>query len=316
MSLLGKCWPKGCIMLPMAVSDLRCPVGGLVSASDASESGGGLCVSHQLTDERRKQTCCPCKARVMLPRGLCPSGLQVRCRQRSPRAQRFLSCPFSMELLQSCAHWLVCHMPGGRWVLPQPKLMSNVSVWSEKDGQESSNLEKWRMWRTRSSCPWWSPWLCHPVDSCRNPCQGLEGSRSKLFFETPSSHRLCKNQFPGKVALMMENVYSMMSESRSEFASVLDVRPVLVMASDFPCVCRPTFLGRLEYIPPGRAGGRRVLPQVEVPWCASPSCALGGTSLDSLRNRIFADLDKSVAASSTTLTASGHCCSLQHLHKR
>jgi hypothetical protein len=42
---------------------------------------------------------------------------------------------------------------------------------------------------------------------------------------------------------MMENVYSMMSEGRSEFASVLDVRPVLVMASDFPCVCRPTFLG-------------------------------------------------------------------------
>ena len=107
----------------------------------------------------------------------------------------------------------------------------------------------------------------------------------------------------------MENVYSMMSEGRSEFASVLDVRPVLVMASDFPCVCRPTFLGWLEYIPPGRAGGRRVL-QVEVPWCASPSCALGGTSLDSLRNRIFADLDKSVAASSTILTASGHCCSI------
>ena len=55
MSLLRKCWPKGCIMLPMAVSDLRCPVGGLVSASDASESGGGLCVSHQLTDEGRKK---------------------------------------------------------------------------------------------------------------------------------------------------------------------------------------------------------------------------------------------------------------------
>lgn len=122
--------------------------------------------------------------------------------------------------------------------------MSNVSVWSEKDGQESSNLEKWRECDGRGHHVLGEvPGLCHPVDSCRNPCQGLEGSRSKLFFETPSSHRLCKNRFPGKVALMMENVYSMMSEGRSESASVLDVRPVLVMANDFPCVCRPTFLG-------------------------------------------------------------------------
>ena len=159
MSLLRKCWPKGCIMRPMAVSDLRCPVGGLVSASAASESGGGLCVSHQLTDEGRKKHVVLAKPVLCF---LAAYALQV-CRWDAdsgapgPRAQRFVLSLFDGIVAVMCT---LARLPYARWwVLPQPKLMSNVSVWSEKDGQESSNLEKWRMWRTRSSCPWWSPWV-------------------------------------------------------------------------------------------------------------------------------------------------------------
>ena len=70
MSALRDCWPtvpphvrmplkretirsliRGCILMLMAVANLRSQVDGLVSASDASETGGGLCVSHELTDE-------------------------------------------------------------------------------------------------------------------------------------------------------------------------------------------------------------------------------------------------------------------------
>lgn len=70
MSVLRQCWPQGdvnlrapikdqCLrsilravaLMPMAVADLRLPVDGLVTSSDASERGGGLCASLQLTDE-------------------------------------------------------------------------------------------------------------------------------------------------------------------------------------------------------------------------------------------------------------------------
>lgn len=63
-----------------------------------------------------KKTCCPCKARVMLPRGLCPSGLQVRCRQRSPRPQGPKIClvPFRWNC---CSHvhtgsFAICQVVG------------------------------------------------------------------------------------------------------------------------------------------------------------------------------------------------------------
>ena len=68
MGLLNKCWPKSMwcrprkvpdshahelltasCLLSLAVMDLRTPVSGLVTCSDASTEGGGMCVSAGLT---------------------------------------------------------------------------------------------------------------------------------------------------------------------------------------------------------------------------------------------------------------------------
>lgn len=70
MCLLNDVWPKGdlrvrqpvreeaiqelleCIaLMPLATSDLRAEIDKEVTVSDASEAGGGLCCSGQLTDE-------------------------------------------------------------------------------------------------------------------------------------------------------------------------------------------------------------------------------------------------------------------------
>ena len=69
--------------------------------------------------------------------------------------------------------------------------------------------------------------------------QGLEGNRSKLFFHIPRIRDCCKRRFPGKTALLVENVYSMTEDARAQFTEVLGVRPILIMASDFSWVRRP-----------------------------------------------------------------------------
>ena len=70
MGLINKCWPKSMwcrsrqvpdahaheliaagALLCLAVMDLRTPVSGLVTCSDASTSGGGMCASNGLTAE-------------------------------------------------------------------------------------------------------------------------------------------------------------------------------------------------------------------------------------------------------------------------
>ena len=69
MCFLNKCWPKSmwcpsikvadahvhelisaCSLLPLALMDLRTPVSGLVTCSDASTTGGGMCASNGLSE--------------------------------------------------------------------------------------------------------------------------------------------------------------------------------------------------------------------------------------------------------------------------
>jgi hypothetical protein len=69
--------------------------------------------------------------------------------------------------------------------------------------------------------------------------KGLAGSRSKLFFEIPRIHKICVDMFPVRVALMVENVHSMMEDNRDDFSRVLGRTPLLVMAGDLSWVRRP-----------------------------------------------------------------------------
>lgn len=268
MSLLRGCWPRthiyarcpvsanvwsalvrGSIMLPMATSDLRSQVDGLVSASDASEKGGGLCVSDQLTAEGlamlktlqgeayKKTRCLPFQ----------PAGAMPVPGARGPKL--FVLSLFDGVAAIMCAlSRLPCQVVGfaaseidrecrklvrKRW--PGVIELGRVESIDEKVVEALVNA------------------LGFKVDifliSAGSPCQdltvllagraGLAGSRSKLFFEIPRIYELCRARFGEKVVFMVENVFSMSGESRSEFSRVLGVPPVLIEASDLSWVRRP-----------------------------------------------------------------------------
>lgn len=268
MSLLRNCWPKvtptarrplsaetvralvrASIMLPMAVADLRLPVDGLVTSSDVSESGGGLCASTSLTDEGHRtletlQSDEYVRTRLM---GFSAAGAMAPSKPKGPKL-------FVLSLFDGVAAAMValarldCQVVGfaaseidkeckrlvrKRW--PGVIELGKVESIQEKTITDLLNG------------------LGYEVDCllivAGSPCQdltallanrmGLHGSRSRLFYEIPRIHRLCKNRFPGMVALMVENVFSMTEDSRDEFTRILGVQPVLVLASDVSWVRRP-----------------------------------------------------------------------------
>ena len=82
-----------------------------------------------------------------------------------------------------------------------------------------------------------------------SPCQdlsvllanrkGLQGSRSKLFFEMPRIFSGLRQAFSCPVYTFVENVFSMPKESRNEFSDTLGVEPILVDCTSFTQCRRP-----------------------------------------------------------------------------
>ena len=268
MSVLRNCWPtvmphvrmplkretvrsllRGSILLPMAMANLRCQVDGLVSASDASESGGGLCISQELTDEGQR-TLEALQSPAYAASRLSPFHAAGEMPVKTPRGPKvFVLSLFDGVAAIMCALTrLPCQVVGfaaseidreckrlvrKRW----PGVIELGKVENITDAVITALVNS----------------LGYKIDilliAAGSPCQdltallantkGLEGSRSKLFFHIPRIHRLCKSRFSGMTALMVENVYSMTAEARDEFSTVLGVKPVLIMASDLTWVRRP-----------------------------------------------------------------------------
>eukprot|EP00435_Cladocopium_sp_Y103_P015762 s1497_g3.t2 len=268
MSVLRDCWPtvgphvrmpvkravvrsllRGAAMLPMAVSNLRSQVDGLVSASDASEQGGGLCISQELTNEG-VSTLEALQSQAYGDQRLMPFRAAGAMPVKQPVGPRiFVLSLFDGVAAVMCAlARLPCQIVGfaaseidaeckrlvrKRW--PGAVELGKVEAIDDKVITSLVNS------------------IGYEVDclliTAGSPCQdltvllanrtSLEGSRSKLFFEIPRIHGVCEERFPGKVALMVENVFSMTSAAREKFSEALGIKPVLVQASDISWVRRP-----------------------------------------------------------------------------
>ena len=264
MSALRDCWPtvpphvrmplkretirsliRGCILMPMAVANLRSQV----SASDASETGGGLCVSHELTDEG-SATLETLQSGAYAESRMSPFHAAGEMPVKDPKGPKvFVLSLFDGVAAVMCALTrLPCQVVGfaaseidreckrlvrKRW----PGVIELGKVEDITDTVITSLVNS----------------LGFKIDilliSAGSPCQdltallanrkGLEGNRSKLFFHIPRIHGLCKRRFTGRTALLVENVYSMTAEARDQFTEVLGVRPILILASDFSWVKRP-----------------------------------------------------------------------------
>ena len=268
MSALRDCWPsvpphvrmplkretvrsllRGAILMPMAVANLRLQVDGLVTASDASEMGGGLCASQQLTDEGRA-TLEALQSESYVKSRLSPFHAAGEMPVKNPQGPKiFVLSLFDGVAAVMCAlARLPCQVVG----FAASEIDSNCKRLVRKRWPGVIELGKVED-ITDSVVTSLVNSLGYKIDilliSAGSPCQdltallanrsGLEGSRSKLFFHIPRIHKLCKNRFPGRTALLVENVNSMTEEARSQFSEVLGVLPILIMASDFSWVRRP-----------------------------------------------------------------------------
>lgn len=215
----------------MAFADLRLQVDGLVTASDASEHGGGMCASSCLTDEGRRtlealQGEAYADTRIM---GFRAAGAMPVREPKGPKI--FLLSLFDGIGGAMCAlARLECQVVGfaasevdkeckrlvrRRW--PGIIELGSVVNIDEKVTTDPVNALGFEVDCLLIAAG--SP--CQDLTSLLANRKGLAGTRSRLFYEIPRAHRICANTFPGKVELMVENVESMTEDNRDEFSRVL-----------------------------------------------------------------------------------------------
>ena len=268
MGLLRDCWPKthvqmrrpvtastyavlvrSCIVPPLASTSLRSAVDGLVTASDASERGGGLCAAEQLSqeglarlDSLQSKSYREHRLQPFQAAGAMPASLLV-----GPRI--FVLSLFDGVAAVMCAlSRLPCQVVGfaASEIDPACKRLVRKRWPGVLELGRVEKIDEKVIHALVTSLGFEIDCLLIPAGS---PCQdltvllagrkGLGGSRSKLFFEIPRIITICKKFFPNKVAFMVENVFSMTAEARDEFSRVLGVEPVLIEAGDISWVRRP-----------------------------------------------------------------------------
>ena len=268
MSLLNRAWPKkrqfiarpytldcfremvySICVLPLAISDLRTPVSGLVTCSDASEHGGGLCASAGLTAEGRKMledAENPMNTREAV--SFRPAGsVSMGNWNKGPRvlvvslfdgiaammvALARLECQIvgfaASEIDKPCKRLVRTRWPGlielGDIVKIDDKVVEHLAA---AVGYKVDLI----------LCGAGSP--CQDLSSLRAGGQGLLGEKSKLFFEVPRVIQLLKDHFNVPVESFVENVASMTPENMMMFSDVLKCEPVLVDAKYFTHCRRP-----------------------------------------------------------------------------
>lgn len=266
MSILGKAWPRGsvnwraplsptclscllraCAASTLALTDLRTPIDGMVSSTDASEAGGGLCVSGELTDE----------GKAML---------------------QSLSNPMAREETSfQAAGAMPSRSPGGARVFVVSLFDGISAIMAALSrlecavvGFASSEIDKECRKLTRKRWPGiielgnvenidekmiiaLAHGLGYQVDvvllTAGSPCQdlsallagglGLDGPRSKLFFHIPRILKLLQQHFVCPVHSFVENVFSMTQENRERFSEALGCKPTMIDASYFSWCHRP-----------------------------------------------------------------------------
>ena len=266
MNLLQTSWPKGdltwrrplgetafcelleCIALsPMAGTDLKAQVDNTATCTDASNTGGGLCASGELTDEGINMLQYVRETKGGDPSSFAPLGamrvknhaglkifvislfdgisaLMVGLCRLDVEVVGFASC----EIDKECKKLVRKRWPG---VI---ELGSIVDV-DEKTIQALANAVGYKLDLVLigggSPCQDLSQLLCGG--------KGLAGERSKLFYEMPRLFALAEKSFNCPCHFFVENVFSMTESNRNQFSQVLGVRPYLIDCKYFSWCRRP-----------------------------------------------------------------------------
>ena len=268
MCLLHSVWPKGSIhvrkpismngmqellmaiaILPLAGADLRAPINNMVTCSDASEAGGGLCCSGGLTQEGEQTLARALSKEVALSRcmNFQPQGAVHVDRSGGPRivvVSLFdgiaalmcglcrLNCQViafaSSEIDKECKRLVRKRWPG---VLELGDIVhidrSKIEALHRSVGYSVDFV------LSGGGSP------CQDLSALLAGGQGLAGSRSKLFFEMPRIFNDLRETFSCPVYTFVENVFSMSEDNRNAFSDTLGVEPILLDSTSFSRSRRP-----------------------------------------------------------------------------
>ena len=268
MCLLHSVWPKGSLlmrkplsmsslqellvaisMLPLASADLRSTISNIVTCSDASEAGGGLCCSGGLTDEgfkalERLQSKEYLTSRAV---GFQPQGALAVKESEGPRIVVIslfdgvaalmcglcrLNCRVlafaSSEVDKECKRLVRKRWPGVIELGDIQKIdRDKIEALHRSVGYDVDLV----------LCGGGSP--CQDLSALLADREGLAGSRSKLFFEMPRIFKDLRETFACPVYTFVENVFSMTEANRNSFSDTLGVEPILMDCTAFTRCRRP-----------------------------------------------------------------------------
>lgn len=268
MCLLQSVWPKGSLLgrrplsakqvqellramavIPLSGADLRAPVSNLVTCSDASEAGGGMCCSGGLTEEgfaalakcqspEFRQT----RMAMFEPQGALVTGsrkglkIVVVSLFDGIAALMCALCRLECQVVAFAASEVdvACkRLVRKRW----PGVLELGDITKIDDCTIHSLRRSVGYSVDLVLCGGGSP--CQDLSALLADREGLAGSRSKLFYEMPRIFKALKEEFDCPVHTFVENVFSMTPASRNDFTKELQVEPILVDCTAFSNCRRP-----------------------------------------------------------------------------
>ena len=230
--------------LPLAVGNLRTPPSGLVTCSDASLHGGGLCASAGLTTEGQNLLA---QLEAGRPEAFRPAGAVPVKDSPGPRVLA-ISLFDGVGALMCALARLPCRVMGyasaeidkdckritrRRW--PGVIELGNVQSVSLKVVEQlhASIHHHVDLILVGAGSP------CQDLSSLLCDGQGLQGKRSRLFYKIPRILELLRKVFTQPVHFFVENVFSMTPTNRRAFSVALGCQPWLLDAKYVTWCRRP-----------------------------------------------------------------------------
>ena len=225
------------ILLPLMQIDLRAPIDDILSASDASERGGGVCVSSELTDSGKRAFASELAVPPGLGRdvvGLVSLFDGIGGARRSFDLLGVELAAFAISEISEPACKIVRH------VWPEVQEWGDIKqVGKEQIQSFLRSALHLRVIFIAAGSP------CQDVSGLNANGKGLLGQSSSLLFEALRVIDLIKELAKGiEVCVLIENVKSMDShgpESRRAFSRLLNVLPICSCPSNFCDVRRPRY---------------------------------------------------------------------------
>ena len=226
-------------LLPLCHTNLGAKVSDVVTASDASQTGGAVGLSRGLgvpgadfvraTQASFDNTPQIPVLVISLFNGI---GGALRC------YDILGLCPTGIVIVDICkeANRVSCR----RW--PQSEVVEDVR------SIDAALVSKWRLKYSQiTEIHLWAGFPCKDLSSARAFRKNLDGDQSSLFYEVPRIKKLLRKEFPSKVIIkyVLENVASMDREAATAISQAIGTTPYFVDCADAVPMHRPRLcLGR------------------------------------------------------------------------